>query len=153
MAEPTSPHAEKDASARRLRSSGPEPFEACPDGGRCWHDCPLLPASTAHPEGEGLPCWRVHHAVPIRGGGEGWTPEERARHVTPPEQMGAMMAEPTSPPDTTDATLALAELADEFESRGTEPLLETGASVAGMIRAALAGERAFPSRRHGDTDA
>lgn len=61
----------------RLRSSGPEPFEACPDGGRCWHGCPLV---EGEPEGKGLPCWRVLHAAPFTGYGEDWTPEDRERH-------------------------------------------------------------------------
>ena len=64
----------------RLGSSGPEPFEACPDGGRCWHGCPLETGPEHGPEGKGLPCWRVLHASPFSVHGERWTPEERAKH-------------------------------------------------------------------------
>ena len=65
-------------SPNRLSSSGPEPFEACPDSGRCWHGCPLVEGA---PEGKGQPCWRVAHAEPFSGhnGGQ-WTPEEVAQH-------------------------------------------------------------------------
>ena len=34
------------------------PFDACPDGGRCWHGCTIV-------DGKGLPCWRVAHAAPF----------------------------------------------------------------------------------------
>lgn len=68
-------------STHRIHGSGPEPFEACPDGGRCWHGCPLSPATEAHPEGEGLPCWRVTNAYPLSGYGEDWTPEDKSKHA------------------------------------------------------------------------
>ena len=64
-------------STHRLSGSGPEPFEACPDGGRCWHGCPLIDGG---PEGKGLPCWRVLHANPLTAHGEDWTAEEQAEH-------------------------------------------------------------------------
>lgn len=65
-------------SANRLHGSGPEPFEACPDGGRCWHGCPLMDATAKHPEGRGVPCARVSMASPL--GRDEWTPAERAEH-------------------------------------------------------------------------
>jgi hypothetical protein len=42
----------------RLHTNESDPFDACPDGGRCWHDCPTS-------EGKGKPCWRVLHAEPF----------------------------------------------------------------------------------------
>lgn len=74
---------ETTPSPNRLASSGPESFEACPDGGRCWHGCPLAAPSVEHPEGEGLPCWRVANASPLSGYGEDWTPEDQAKHARP----------------------------------------------------------------------
>lgn len=65
----------------RLPSSGPEPFGACPDEGRCWHACPLIPGGY---EGKGSPCWRVSHASPFTGYGDDWTPADRAAHSGPP---------------------------------------------------------------------
>lgn len=76
--------AEFDAHPDRLHGSGPEPFGACPDGGRCWHGCPLVEGGH---EGKGLPCWRVNNAAPLSGYGETWTPEDRAQHrVIPPDK-------------------------------------------------------------------
>ena len=77
------------ASPSRTHGSGPEPFDACPDGGRCWHGCPLLAPSDKHPEGEGLPCWRVAHAEPFTGhnpDGDDWTEDEKTRHAPPTEK-------------------------------------------------------------------
>lgn len=45
----------------RLHGSGPEPFDACPDGGRCWHKCP----GTSEDGEKGKPCWRVLNAEPF----------------------------------------------------------------------------------------
>lgn len=59
------------------RGSGPEPFEACPDGGRCWHECPLIEGG---PEGKGMPCWRVLHASPLSGYGDDWPDDVRREH-------------------------------------------------------------------------
>lgn len=67
-----------NASTHRLSSSGPEPFEACPDGGRCWHNCPLV---EGEPEGKGMPCWRVSNACPLSGYGEDWTDADKALHA------------------------------------------------------------------------
>ncbi|SEB99309.1 hypothetical protein SAMN04489844_1467 [Nocardioides exalbidus] len=72
------------SSADRLPSSGSEPFEACPDGGRCWHDCPLVEGA---PEGKGMPCWRVKYAAPLSTHGSDWTPEEKAAHRGLPGPM------------------------------------------------------------------
>ncbi len=69
-----------ETSKSRISNSGPEPFEACPDGGRCWHGCPLLDEA---PEGKGLPCWRVLNALPF---GEGdWPEDVKAQHQTAEE--------------------------------------------------------------------
>lgn len=88
-------------SAHRLSHSGHEPFEACPDGGRCWHNCPLAPATDTHPEGEGLPCARVRMASPLGRHGEAWTTEERVRHGAQPAAVPGL-------PTTVDLTSAAA---------------------------------------------
>lgn len=50
------------------------PFDACPDGGRCWHYCPLV-------GGKGIPCWRVSTCVPLTAHGADWTAAEKAAHA------------------------------------------------------------------------
>lgn len=66
-------------SVDRLHGSGPEPFEACPDGGRCWHTCPLVEGG---PEGKGAPCWRVTHSGPLSGvfPDDRWPDDVKAEH-------------------------------------------------------------------------
>ena len=60
----------------RLASSGPEPFDACPDGGRCWHACPGATKDGA----KGMPCWRVLHALPFSSLGANWTQRDIDKH-------------------------------------------------------------------------
>lgn len=69
-----------EGSVDRLHGSGPEPFEACPDGGRCWHVCPLVEGA---PEGKGSPCWRVSSAVPLSGvfPDDRWPDDVKAAHT------------------------------------------------------------------------
>lgn len=79
------PSAENGLHPDRLHGSGPEPFGACPDEGRCWHGCPLV--SGGH-EGKGMPCWRVSHAVPLSSYGDSWTDEDRVSHSVIPPASG-----------------------------------------------------------------
>lgn len=62
----------------RLASSGPEPFNACPDGGRCWHSCPLVQDDE---EGKGAPCYRVLKSAPLSGYANRWPKPDKVLHL------------------------------------------------------------------------